>query len=818
MIKLRQLLFLLLLTALAACTCNSKKENKDTAYKLNQPLTVLASYDEGYPLTDEVIDEKAPYEDKDYKAYFTDFYKDKIAPPPFDYNVDLSKKSFQELRVLRSEILARHGYLFMDYVLRSHFNATKWYQPVFWYNDFKIKLSEEEKKFIDKVLKQETELYKNNYIVSNGTKSANTANVVNWQQFDKVPDVMMQHLEKDGFVINKSHYEQLFHVYDENYYSYVPSFITPDLLLQVMHMHISKEMQAIEEEKMVPLLTTLLQEQLAYVVKTGNSGNPDVKEAAKWCEVYYAVGLSLITGDKKEVSLKSDYEYEFDHTTSGQDRKSDFLGDSLFDYTQFQPRGNYTRNDTLKRYFKCVKWLNSAPIYMDTDEGLRRGILMTKALNEAEGSISKYKTYSGIIDFLAGEENNLSFVHLSKVMSNYPKGALEVLFTEQNLGKIRKELSFIDPKKMVAVGANKLTQDFLDRKKILFTAGRYTFDADILQRLVDIKRENLKLQPNRPFPKGLDIFATMGNKTAEDILLNTYKENQTWKNYSDTLNVLKKKFQSFNNWNSSVYNKTMETVLTLQTPDEKAPYFMQKPNWQRKNLTTMLASWTGLKHDMLLYIEQPNAAEMGDGGEVPPPQKIAYVEPQLAFWKKCSDFLELNKKMLNDNGLLTPKLTDRNDELQALAMLFYRISKKELNGEKLTSSEFDTLSFVGGQIERLTLNILESTYAETESVNTPDRYMAIAADVYTYKDKCLEETVGMGDEIYVIAEINGLLYLTRGAVFSHYEFTQPTSSRLTDEDWQKQLLDHKEPEPAIWMKEIQINIGELKTTPNFNLY
>ena len=310
----------------------------------------------------------------------------------------------------------------------------------------------------------------------------------------------------------------------------------------------------------------------------------------------------------------------------------------------------------------------------------------------------------------------------------------------------------------------------------------------------------------------------MENKTAEEILLNVFRENQSWENYSDTLDLLKRKFKSFKNWDLSIYNKTMATVLALQNP-EPAPYFIQLPNWQKKDLNTMLASWTELKHDMVLYIEQPSGAEMGDGGDVPPPQeRIYYVEPRTLFWMKCIELLELNKKMLNENELFSEVLEYRNNELINIATLFLRISKKELIGQKISNNEFDSLSFMGGRIENLTLNIIESHEGFLSQVSTPERYIAIATDVYTYNDKCLQEAVGMGDEIYVIAEINGLLYLTRGAVFSHFEFIQPASSRLTDEEWQKQLLNKQEPKPAIWMDDIKINVERPKTAPNFNLY
>lgn len=801
--------------------CNSKKKTDSDLYKLNEPLTKQAPYDEGYPLTDDKIDETAPYKAEDFIKYYSDYYADRKTPPPFDYKMDLSGKSFSELRLLRSEILARHNFLFMDYVLRSHFNATKWYKPVFWYNDLKIRLSDEEKKFIEKVLVLENNLYKKNYIVNNEQKTANLENVVNWQQFEKIPDVMLQHLRSDGFVINKGNYEQLFHVYDENYYDYTPSFITTDLFLQVLHMHVSKEMQTLEKEKMIPVVISLIEEQYNVLKQaTIDAKTPETKKAAGWGQVYYAIGLSLIKGDTQVVPAEFEefYSYENQHASEGQGSKSEFLDDPLMDYSQFQPRGNYTRSDSLKRYFKCIKWLNSASIYLDDDTRLASAIIMANGLLQSKSSLNNYSVFSNIISFLAGDENNLSMAHLMEIMDRYKGISIDDLISQENLKSIRSALYSADPKRMVPKGANARTEEQIARKKVLFTAGRYTFDSEIIQRLVDIAREDLRTDPKRPFPKGLDVYAAMGNKTAEDILLNVYKEDQSWENYSDTLEVLKNKFKTFNNWDLSIYNKTMETVLSLQNYSKDAPYFIQSPGWKKKDLNTMLASWTELKHDMILYIEQPNAAEMGDGGEVPPPQKIAYVEPRTDFWQKCIELLELNKKMLDKNNLSSNALEYRNKRLTDIASLLLNISRKELSGDMISNNEFDELSFIGGKIESLTLNIIESDKGLMSEVSTPDRYIAIAADVFNYNDNCLEEAVGMGDEIYVVVEINGLLYLTRGAVFSHYEFKQPTSSRLTDEEWQKLVLNSQEPKSAIWMDDIKINAKKLKTAPNFNLY
>jgi hypothetical protein len=92
-------------------------------------------------------------------------------------------------------------------------------------------------------------------------------------------------------------------------------------------------------------------------------------------------------------------------------------------------------------------------------------------------------------------------------------------------------------------------------------------------------------------------------------------------------------------------------------------------------------------------------------------------------------------------------------------------------------------------------------------VTGPDKTIALTVDIYTRnvpgcpKNAILHEATGYGNTIHVLVEINGLLYLTRGAVFSYYEF--PYETRLTDEDWIK-LLDHKEIAPASWMNDLTI--------------
>ena len=78
------------------------------------------------------------------------------------------------------------------------------------------------------------------------------------------------------------------------------------------------------------------------------------------------------------------------------------------------------------------------------------------------------------------------------------------------------------------------------------------------------------------------------------------------------------------------------------------------------------------------------------------------------------------------------------------------------------------------------------------------------------KKSILFEAVGDADEIYVVVEMGGYLYLTRGAVLSYREFIQPIDEpRLTDEEWQKQLETNPRKGVPEWMKDIVVPLKKM---------
>jgi len=783
---------------LVACSSNKKSEKEEEALS-QQPKAPAIEY--------EVANDKKQLTDIYELPHMKEWYKERVLPPKFDFDMDLSSKSYIELLLLQNEMYARNGYLFMDAAIRGYFNQFKWYQPVFDVKDFKVQLSEEESRFIDKILKLRKEKYESQYLTDGGYKLINPDFVFNRIQFKEVNQDLVDHLKKMNFALAPASREQLFYVYDENQYQYIPNFYTTDLYFQLLHKYMASLLQSVEGGKMIDLVTKITQQ--LYKASAGElklNSNEATKRSIAWANAYTAIAYSVATGKNVQVdaSLKQFYLDELGKINKATGLGSAFLDNRLLDYAQYKPVGNYTKDDTLKKYFRCVKWLNTAAISMENETQFLAAALLSLWINNDASLQKNFQTFNSIIGSFAGDEDGASISLMTKVLKelNISKSAD---LNKLNLDRIKNRVNALKVDKIKPKAANQIAADEFRKNRVFFTAGRYTFDSEILIRFVNV----LEPKPKRPFPKGLDVFASMGNSEAKKILLETYREKETWKEYDDTLSLLTDKFSGFNEWDKSIYNKTFECINAINIADDKYPLFMQTPFWARKNLSTSLAAWTELKHDLTLYTEHPYAAEAGEGGVPPPPIHLSYVEPNLKFWQKAIELLDHQLSVLGDAGLLDEEDKRLGEDIKEEGQFFLKIVEKELSKTPLSEDDFRKLTWMGGSIEHLTFRTIH-----TDHLPEREKQIALAADVYSFNDKILQEGVGLGDEIYVIAEINGYPYLTKGACFSYYEFI--SGERLTDEEWQAQIAAGKTPDRPIWLKELYANTPSLESKQGYS--
>ncbi len=760
-----------------------------------------------------------------------------------NYDMDVSGLSLADVRTLGSAPAATRGYPFKDAYLRSIYKTTSWYDSLVWqldgqlpwdsikskddedWRDYyfrvieesnKMNYSEQELAFVKRLKAREEELRKLNFEVPENLR-VNMQNLANPAQMKDFDPLLAQKLGEAGFGIVAANHEQLFQVYESNDYYEIPSFVTTDLYLQLFHLYFDCMLRELEENKLIQLMTDFSQSMLRQmnIIYMAAEEGSTVKEAALRGVIFYKVADYLFTGKPVGANEHPIVADEVQKARNSENATSEFLldyRDFLFAYGLFRPRGHYTRSEALQRYFRGMMWLQSAPMGMDNPEEVRQAVVMAFVLNQNKDLWNKYERLNKFITFLMGKHDNLS---LPQVVAEVEKAKLpmqELLNNEQALDKIKKELERIGNEQTRIRPAFEKTS----HNKICVMPQRYQPDAEVLLNMVDYKGDPTK----RATPKGLDFFAAMGVTTAEQILM---EEKSEWADFAPSLKKMKQRMSEID-WQETIATQWMNAlkVLNDNDKDQPLPYFMENPEWDKKDLNAGLASWAELKHDAILYAKQPMGAECGGGGP-PDPVVKGYVEPNVNFWKKAIELLNNTAELLKSEDLVTEKIGNATERLREEAEFLLYISEKELAGKALDDVEYDQISIIGSTFENISLDLVREPdqYLQGwDNVEGADKSVALVADVYTANGDnnpnkaILYEAVGNADELYVVVEIEGYLYLMRGAVLSYREFIQPINEqRLTDEEWQQQLNDNPRKGVPEWMKPI---IVPLKERPQVN--
>jgi len=755
-----------------------------------------------------------------------------------DYDMDVSGLNLSDLRILRNAPAAQRGYPFKDSYLRGVYGVTTWYDSLMYALDEKVQgveskeneswrdaylraideqklivYNDVEVAFMKRLKEREDELMKQNFDVEEGLR-VNMNNLLNPQQLKDFDSTLCQKLGEEGFAIVPSNTSQLFHVYERNDYSNFPNFVTTDLYLQLYHLYIDCMLRELEEYQLLPLMSEYSQDMidamLAIIHNADKDDNETIRIAGRNLQ-FFRVALHLFTGKPINASFtteKAEIEKCLKAENSPSGMLMDYMGDVSFPYSLFRARGHYTRSDGLKRYFRGMMWLQTATMGLNHETEVKQAVQMAFAMKLFKKTRQKYDKIDNLITMLMGQHDNLSLLQVIAEVDKTGMSMDELLNDDKEIAKLTKVLNEIGNKQ------TRIRPKFekTSHNKINVMPQRYQPDAEVLQEMVDYESKPTK----RGVPKGIDVMAAMGVTAAEQIL----KEEKTeWKQLLPNLDKMKKRMSEID-WDETTATQWMQTLKVLTTgTDSKSPYFMQNPNWSKKDLNAALASWAELKHDAILYAKQPMGAECGGGENVPEPVVKGYVEPNVKFWKKAGELLENTAKVLKDQNMMTDKIEGVTERLKEEVEFMLRVSEKELANKILTDEEYDHISYIGATFENISLDLLrmpEQNLYNWVDIEGADRKVALVADVYTAnadnnKEKAiLFEAVGDADEIYVVVEIGGYLYLTRGAVLSYREFIQPIDQpRLTDEEWQKQLESNPRKGVPEWMKSILLPLKKM---------
>jgi len=138
--------------------------------------------------------------------------------------------------------------------------------------------------------------------------------------------------------------------------------------------------------------------------------------------------------------------------------------------------------------------------------------------------------------------------------------------------------------------------------------------------------------------------------------------------------------------------------------------------------------------------------------------------------------------------------------LDSLLSFLVDISERELDGETLTTEDYERIKYYGGELEAITLAAADQEGEGMASYFEENEQAALVADVATDPNgQVLEEAIGRVFEIYVaVPDGMGGTHIAKGGVFSYYEFPWPMDDRLTDESWREMLQAGNAPPRPVW--------------------
>lgn len=610
--------------------------------------------------------------------------------------------------------------------------------------------------------------------------------VEDWIAEFLVTDGAENKLTANGFVVVPGS-TRLFHeVYDAAKYGGGPVFVTTDAAYHVWHLAFDKILRETEQRTLLPELEAMVARLVELArAQVDELAGTALEESAGRVAQFYEVAATLLDLDvgeigpraTREVELALDAEAVAVSPTIGVDLESDFMTVKT-DYSLFRPRGHYTLNANLERYFRAMSQLGSNAFLLEA-ESLQLGVLASRVLLTDPDVAAQWATIYAPTAFLVGAADDYTPFELGSVIEKtVPSGwdDLGVFADPDVLGEIGAGLRDL---RSVAINP--------EAASVRIMGTRLVVDSYILDQLV---------MPNvadRWTASPLDLAAAFGSDWAYRQL--TSAGETEFGGYADQLSSMQELVaeRTMDDWGKTAYDSWLYAIEPMWQPHGSGfPSFMRTEAWDAKSHQTGFASYTELKHDTILYTKQAVAEGGGDGVPVPPRH---WVEPDPVAYERLAGAANLLRSGLEGRSLLPEEYRALLADLERFYLWLGRIARDELAGVPISDEDNDELGWVGSTLEGFWLRTSDF---DLSFENGPDTHAALIADVMRNPEAVLELGTGYVDNIFVLVpDDEGRFQVAVGGVYSYYEFWNE-GPRLTDEEWRAMLDAGGAPERPTW--------------------
>lgn len=603
---------------------------------------------------------------------------------------------------------------------------------------------------------------------------------------------MMKNLEDNGFFVSYAKMQQPFGIYEVNQYCGNNNFITTDSIVHLYHIIYLGMMEDMEQNSLKQKLMALSKNCLDNAINDYNVAKGEEKEILMKNAALFLCAVDLLEA-KYDGEVPSEIrdlaDKELENIKAEGTATSNITGKEI-DYSQFKVRGNYSKNENLKKYFKVNMFYSQELIHLENPdksinlEAVKQAMLISRHMLKDEASFKLWQDIYKPISFLVENTEDTTPIDIYKSISKATKdNSVEAILNENVVNAVADDIANKE--------APKIKPD--SGKVFAFLPQRAVVDNTWLQNLVDTDP-----QSKRPVVSGVDLMALLGNSLAERLTL-TNEDNLKWDKFKEKYEETKAMVDARTDKEekANIYRTWLWVLKAFNNEyGEGYPDFMRSEKWQYKDLNTALASWAQLKHDTILYAKQFGAECGGDE----PMDMRHYVEPNVNLYRRVKYLVGLTMDADEKYSLLNDEQKARLKDFDDMLEFLIKVSIEELKDETTSDEDNERLKVIGGEMENIFIAFNKDESGEEFEIPPVDRDTANVADLQKIGPNVIDKPegsfleVGSGrfSTIYVVYRLNGKYYLGSGSVMNYYEFY--SDNRLDNNEFKEMLPIYDEGE------------------------
>jgi hypothetical protein len=416
----------------------------------------------------------------------------------------------------------------------------------------------------------------------------------------------------------------------------LPLLFTTDALLNTVYRSYDNILMALEENSLIPALDKILAASTAEVERA-HAG----RDYAGPVLDYFKAARNLLSGAWTEENLRT--------------KGHPFGREVGIDWTQFKPRGHYTRSVPLQRYFRAMMWLSRADLSLQIggppgNTAAAKSTLMKKAslaIWDAvvnSGSYPAWQDMNAVIEFMVGKSDGLSIDGMGQLVHALGDSAIPAYLPRFDEKRFDAAVAAGDFG-MQTILSN-VSPDSVPSERIFgFMPQRFIMDSYTFSEVVNNA-------PTALLPSSLDIAFMLGDNSA------------LADHPSPNPHVLAAQRELYDKlspagYGESLYGMWLSFLRKLNGAEDNAklPPVFRTVAWRKKMRNTQLYSWAHLRHNTILYAKQSYT------GTITCSHPHAYVEPYPEFFHAVGDYARKGSQLFRTRDAQVSAYFDRLAEI-----------------------------------------------------------------------------------------------------------------------------------------------------------